>query len=167
MNLENLQRKLEEMGVSKPGRHVLEPFDWLAEFGPAGAFDSVNSYRLIDELYHREFDVVSRDWKPVLVLQDDVLVDASPEMFARLLAAVDYFDRADQFEDDLVFQIHDFSLDFYDGYRVRARSLERSENQVIIRGIAGMGTGRKARSVPFETRAVRGRVAEFIPSGGF
>ena len=160
MKMQDLQRKLEAMGF-KPNRHTLEPYDWLEEDGPAGALDSVSCYRLIDKMYHREFDVVSRNWKPVLAVGDEVLVDSSPEMFTRLLAAVGYYDRPDDFEDELVFQIHGFALDFFDGHRVRERSLERGENQVIIRGIAGKGAGRKARSVPFETRAVRGKVAEF------
>ena len=89
MNMQNLIRRLETMGF-KPDRHTLEPYDWLFEDGPDGAFDAVGGYRLIDEMYHREFDVVSRNWKPVLVVGDEVLVDASLEMFTRLLSAVGY-----------------------------------------------------------------------------
>ena len=162
MNMQNLIRRLETMGF-KPDRHTLEPYDWLFEDGPDGAFDAVGGYRLIDEMYHREFDVVSRNWKPVLVVGDEVLVDASLEMFTRLLSAVGYYDRPDEFEDELVFQIHGFALDFFDGHRVREKSLERGENQVVIRGIASKGAGRKARSVPFETRAVQDKGAEFSP----
>jgi hypothetical protein len=88
-------------------------------------------------------------------------------MFGRLLAAVSYFDRAEEFEDELVFQLHRFALDFYGGYRVREQNLERDENGVIIRGVATAGGGRKAQSAPFSTTAVRGRGVEFNPGGFF
>lgn len=160
MDIEKIQKKLAEMGF-RPRRYKLEPFELLTEFGPAGAFDSVGCYELVDKEYHREFDVVSRDWRPVLVIGDEVLVGPSPEMLTRLLAAAGYFDRAEEFDEDLVFQLHGFSLDFYDDYEVREESLERGENEVTIRGSAFTGGGWEARSVPFVTRVVRGREAEF------
>lgn len=162
MKVQEIQERLAGMGF-QPDRYALEPFGFRTRYGPPGALDAIRCYRLIDKKYHRQFDVVSRDWEPVLVLEDAVLTGPSPEMFTRLLEAGGYFDRAEGFKDTLVFQLHRFALDFYDGYEVREEALERGEDEVTVRGRATRGTGMMAQSAPFATRVIRGKTAEFLP----
>jgi hypothetical protein len=160
MNLTELQQRLRTLQLWGPGMQ-LEPFDWLTEAGPDGALAGAEAYRLIDTHWRPARDATGRDWKPVLVVGEDVLVDASPAMFDRLLAVTGYFDRPEAFDDMLVFQFHRFALDFYQGYTVREESRTDQTGGVTIHGTAHKGTGHWATAVPFATHARRDQTGNF------
>jgi hypothetical protein len=139
----------------------LERFTWLAGEGPPGAVDGLAAYRLIDTAARPARDTAGRDWTPVLAADDTVLIDPSPALWDRLLAAAGYFERPQAFGSGLLFQMHRFALDYYQGCQVRESALSIAEEELIVRGSAYRGAGAEIENGAFETRAGRSRPAVF------
>jgi hypothetical protein len=160
MNKRDIERRLKEMGQWQPGLR-LEPFELLANQAPDGALASVQPYMLVDDNHTPARDAPGRPWRPVLVTGDDLLLDPTPVMLDRLLAAAGYWEQPDAFGDKLLLQFHRFALDFYEGYQVREEQFERQPDRLIIRGQATKGSPRNLESYTFETQAGRQQPAEF------
>ena len=152
--------RLEELGFKKTGM-VLESIEWLAAQAPAGALNALTAYRLIDPSHTPVRDQAGRNWIPVLVAGDDLLVDASPAMLDLLLAGSGYFDQPEAFGDLLLTQFHRLALDFYQGYQVREQSFEYQDGELVIQGNASRGAGHGLTEWLFKTTIRRNQPAQF------
>jgi hypothetical protein len=156
-----VRAKLEELGRWTTGSK-LEPWELLVQQAPAKALDAIETYRLIDADATPARDSAARNWTPVAVLDGEVLIDPSPEMFDGFLRSVGYFDAPDKFGEQLLLQFHRFSLDFYEGFRVREEAFDFADGALTVRGMASRGAGRQASAQPFETIATRKGHATFV-----
>ena len=161
MTVAELKQKLKESGHWRAGL-VLEPFDWLVDFGPADALTDVAAYRLIDPEWRPQRGENGRNWEPVLAVNEAVWVGASTEMLKELLAAAAYFDRPTTFQNLLLLQFHRFSLDFYDGYEIRESNFVYANDQLTITGTATSGDLDDLIAHPFTTTARRDQPVEFM-----
>lgn len=84
-------------------------------------------------------------------------------MYTQFLDKTDYFNRPGEFADDLVFPMHRFAFDFYDGCQVREENLAFDEVEVVVSGFATRGAASSINRVPFETRVKQGHLSRFLP----
>jgi hypothetical protein len=108
-----------------------------------------------------ERDRAGRNWRPVVVCGEQLLLNPSPEMFAQMLACIDYFHSPTAFNQTLIFQLHRLALDFYQGYQVREDELVREGDRLTIRGQAYRGAGHNIQELTFETQVKSGYSARF------
>jgi hypothetical protein len=157
---EDLARKLRAAGIETRGVK-LEPWQWLVNLGPPGALDGISAYRLVDAGATPARDAPGRNWRPLLELEDEVLVGPDPQILDELLKRSGYFDRPEAFGDMLLLQFHRFALDFYLGYQVREKSFDRQGGGLVVRGDASRGAGEELEVVAFETSVGRDSPARF------
>jgi hypothetical protein len=160
LTVDQVKDELRQRGLWKH-KLVLEPFELLIEYAPPGALDEIACYCLIDPSASRVLDAVRRDWIPVAVIDNELLVDASPRLFELLLRASGFFSQPAAFNEDLLTQFHRFALDFYDGYQVREKSFVMEGNALVVRGKAYSGAGEDIVTHQFETRAAEGQKVKF------
>lgn len=163
MTDQEVERRLKEMGLWK-GKLTLEPFDLLTDFAPTGRLDKLATYRLVDDSLRPQRDRVSRNWQPVVVCEDKLLHSPSPEMFAHMLACIDYFQSPKDFDQLLIFQLHRLALDHYQGYQVREDELALDMDRLTIHGWAYRGAGHNIQNLTFETRVTTDYSARFSVS---
>jgi hypothetical protein len=160
LTVEQIIDELRERGLWKH-KLVLEPFELLSEYAPPGALDGIACYRLIDPSASRVLDAIRRDWIPVAVIDNELLVDASPRMFELFLRASGFFAQPAAFDEDLLTQFHRFAFDFYDSYQVREKSFVMEGEVLVVRGKAYSGAGEDIVAHQFETRAAEGKRVSF------
>ena len=160
MTVAELKQKLKGAGHWRKGL-VLEPFDWLVDFGPADALTGVAAYRLIDPDWRPQRGEIGRNWEPVLAVNGAVWVGASTEMLGELFAAAHYFDRPTAFQNLLLLQFHRFSLDFYQGYELREDNFVYASDQLTITGTATSGDYDDLIAHRFTTIARRDQPVQF------
>jgi hypothetical protein len=161
MTIDEVQELLEGMGIWDRNS-ALEEWEFWEELGPDNAFGEISCFTLTNIRHSRSFDTNDRAWRPVFVTADELLIDPSPEMFNQFLDKTDYFDRPGEFADDLIFQMHRFAFDFYDGYQVREEDLDFDEDELVVSGFATRGAGSSISRVPFETRVKPGHLSRFL-----
>ncbi len=162
MTIETVQKMLEELGIWSR-KYTLEEWRFWEELGPDDAFDEIACFTLTNPSRGRVLDASDRNWRPVFVAGEELLIDPSPEMFTQFLDKTRYFDRPGEFADDLVFQMHRFAFDFFEGYKVREKELDIKGGELIVSGYASRGVGSSAKRFAFETRAKPGQLSEFLP----
>jgi len=162
MTIEAVQKMLEEMGIWNR-KYSLEAWNFWEELGPKGAFDEIACFTLTNPRHRRAFDASDRNWRPVFVTGNELLIDPSPEMFTLFLSKTRYFEWPGEFADDLVFQMHRFAFDFFEGYKVREKELDIKRGELFVSGYASRGVGSSAKRFAFETRAKPGQLSEFLP----
>jgi hypothetical protein len=160
MSKRDIERRLRDLGQWQSGLR-LEPFELLANQSPPGALAGVQPYMLVNDNYTPARDAPGRPWRPVLVTGDDLLLDPTPAMLDRFLAAAGYWEQPEAFGDTLLLQFHRFALDFYQGYQVREEQFERQPGRLIIRGQATKGVPRNLEGYTFETQVGRHEPANF------
>ncbi len=160
MTVAELRKELKKLSHWRTGL-VLEPFDWLVDFGPADALTGLSAYRLIDPDWQPARGEHGRNWQPVLAVGEKVLVGASPEMLTELLAAAGYFERPQQFQNLLLLQFHRFALDFYQGYEVREQNITYQDGTLTYTGQATSGSDHEPNSQPFTTTVRPNKPAQF------
>ena len=150
MTKTELENKLRRLKHWRPDLS-LEPFEWLTEDGPPEAFAPVSAFMLVDPAAEAPRGAAARNWEPVLAVGEAVYVGAAPALLGALLAATRYFAQPEAFSADLVFQMHRFALDFYDGCQVREEQLTAGRDELVVRGQAYRGAAGQLEAVPFET----------------
>lgn len=142
---------LDGMGFDTRG-FVLEPMSLSPAHAPEGAFDRVSAWYFRDTGFVPALDDISRDWTPVLVVGDQVMVGPSREFAAGFFRAVGAVKNSAGFTDPILRRIHDFSLDFTDGMRFSADSVHREPGVLFFYGRACSGTAMEPESHYFTTR---------------
>lgn len=138
MSVDRIQEILKQQGIWHD--HLkLVPFEWLTEWAPAGALDQLEAYRLVDPQVRRRLDKSTRNWRPVLAVGDQVMIDPSPAMYRLILTSSGYFHQPENFDEDVLLQFHRFSFDFYQGYKVRETDFLFEGDALIVRGKAYRG----------------------------
>lgn len=129
------QSRLEAAGIWRADLEIT-PFGWLETLAPPAALENLHAFRLIDTESTPPRGHGWRNWQPVLIGDDDILMGPSPAMLHRILLTVGYFDRPAEFGQQLLLQFHRFALDFYDGHQVREQSFETDDGTLIVEGVA-------------------------------
>lgn len=165
-----IQTRLAQLRRWQPGM-TLEPFEWLTEDGPLGAFDELKAYQLLNAPASAPRGAAWQAVTPVLVIGPEVLVGPGPALLDEVVRRANVFARSAAFSDDLLFQMHRFALESYEGCQVREEQVLRGAQQFTIRGQAYRGAGARLEALPFETHVHADAPATFTlqpaaPAGG-
>ncbi len=149
-------RELEKQGVAQ-ANHRLEPWRILTERGAEGAFEKLSFYVVHDKNFHHRPGGPIRSWRPVVVIGPEVLLGPSKTMLSRILETCGFYEQPQAFQDPLLSQLHNFSLEFLGGWALRVKQIERSAGQLKISGQAQAARQRQE----FVTLAVKGQALSF------
>ena len=135
MRAEEVAKRLKKQGY-KPRRYRLEPFELLIEDAPEGALDDLDCYRLVEKGHKPARDAPYGPWLPVIVIDLDVLVGPSPDLLARALSTAGYWERPEAFTEEILDQLHEFSLEGFGGWSLTRESSALNDRELVIRGSA-------------------------------